>query len=433
MTTENALAGQGGKIARLQTPPPAEMLRSLFEATATATGDDFFRALVRRLAEALQVRQAIVSEFIDGTERARTLAVYFDGRFVDNVEFVVTTTPCERVYRGEVHVVQSGLQSLYPNEGFAGMVAESYLGVPLVSRSGEILGHVVALDDKPLSEEPHDFAGLRTFAARATAELERRRAEHELAAVQVRLAAAERMAVVGRLAAGIAHEINTPLGVVVSNADIAVRSLEHFTRQLETAGLNNPVLDHGFRETVQTVMRCAAVSQSASRKIGEVVSSLKRFTGLDDAEFIDYDVRRGLETALALIGPCLKSGVSIVRDFAEVPKILARPAAINQVFLVLLENAIEAIDSEGCITVSTGIRDGSVCVAVADTGRGIPSEQLATLFDIGFSVKRSRVGMRLGLANALDIVRSHGGDIRVKSQVNKGTEFSVLFTRRVVN
>jgi len=398
-----------------------------------ATGDDFFRALARHLAEALQVRQAFVSEFINGTKRARTLAVYFDSGFVDNVEFLVTDTPCERVFGGQVHVIKSGLQDLYPSEGFAGMLAESYMGVPLVGRSGEILGHVVALDDKSLSDEPHDFSGLRTFAARATAELERRRAEKELAAVQTRLAAAERMAVVGRLAAGIAHEINTPLGVVVSNTDLAVRSLEHFTRLLEASGLDNRALDDRFKETVRIVKHCAAVSQGAGRKIGDVVSSLQRFTGLDDAAFIDYDVREGLEAALALIGPSLKSGVSVVRDFGRIPRILARPAALNQVFLVLLENAIESIDSEGSITVSTALRDESVCVTVADTGRGIPSEQLATLFNIGFSVKRSRVGMRLGLASALDIVRSHGGDIRVKSHVNKGTEFSILFPSRIVH
>ncbi len=426
MTTQNALAAKGEQVARPQTLPPAEMLRTLFEATAMATGDDFFRALVRQLAEALQVRQAFVSEFVEGTKRARMLAACFDGRFVDNKEFLVTGTPCERVYRGHVHVIPSGLQKLYPNESFAGMAVESYLGVPLVSRSGEILGHVVALDDKPLSDEPHDFSGLRTFAARATAELERRRAEKELAAVQMRLAAAERMAVVGRLAAGIAHEINTPLGVVASNADIAVRSLEHFARLLAASGLDNPVLDRHFQETVQTVARCAAVSQSASHKIGQVVSSLKRFTGLDDAAFVDYDLRDGLETALLLIAPYLKEGVSVVRDFRDVPRIPARPAALNQVFLILLENAIEAIDGEGSITVSAAVRDASVCVTVTDTGRGISIEQLGTLFDIGFSVKRSRVGMRLGLANAMDIVRSHGGDITVKSQLGKGTEFSVL-------
>lgn len=391
-----------------------------------ATGEDFFRALVGRLAEALHVRQAFASEFIDGTQRARTLAVYFDGRFVDNVEFPVPNTPCERVFRGEIQVIKAGLQDLYPSEGFAGMLAESYLGVPLVGRSGEVLGHVVAMDDKPLSDERHNFSGLRTFAARATAELERRRAEKELDGVRMRLAAAERMAVLGRLAAGIAHEINTPLGVVASNADVTVRSLQHFARLLNEANVADPTLGHRFSETLQTVTHCSLASQHAVRKIGDVVSSLKRFTGLDEATVVEYDVHEGLEAALALLRPYVKTGVSIVRSYGDIPRILARPAAINQVFLALLENAIESIDTQGSITVSTTVREQNICVTVTDSGRGIADEQLATLFDIGFGVKRSRVGMRVGLANALDIVRSHGGDIRVKSEVNKGTEFLVL-------
>ena len=241
----------------------------------------------------------------------------------------------------------------------------------------------------------------------------------------MRLAAAERLAVLGRLAAGITHEINTPVGVVASSADVTIRSLQHFERLAGEAIRGETARDLRFKETIHTVRNCAVLSQNASRRIADVVSSLKRLATLDEDSFVEYDLREGLETALTLVKPYLKTGVSIVRELAEVPRILARPAALNQVFVTLLKNAIESIEAQGSITVSTIARDQEVCVTVTDDGRGIPSEQLSTLFDIGFGVKKSRVGMRFGLANALDIVRSHGGDIKVRSGQTQGTEFRV--------
>ena len=105
---QNSFVTQGGSTTAPQALRTAELLRTLFEATAMETGEDFFRALVRELADALQVRQTFVSEFIDGKERARTLAVCFDGQFMDNVQFSVRNTPCERVFQGQIHVIREG-------------------------------------------------------------------------------------------------------------------------------------------------------------------------------------------------------------------------------------------------------------------------------------------------------------------------------------
>jgi signal transduction histidine kinase len=117
--------------------------------------------------------------------------------------------------------------------------------------------------------------------------------------------------------------------------------------------------------------------------------------------------------------------VKVVKRFDEVPRIRAYPLELSQVFVTLLTNAAEAIDETGTITLST-VADGSdVFVTVADSGRGIPSEELETLFDIGFVKKGPRVRMRLGLANAYNIIKKHGGELDVLSAVGRGTEFTL--------
>lgn len=154
-----------------------EALRSITEGTASVTGGDFFRSLVRYLAAAFDVRIAFIAECTDATlTRVRTLTFLQDGAFVENVEYDVAGTPCEKVVGGEICYYPSNLADFYPED--AGL--ESYLGLPLHDSSGTILGHLAVVDDKPMQRAPYDLDILRIFAARAGAELERQRAEMAL-------------------------------------------------------------------------------------------------------------------------------------------------------------------------------------------------------------------------------------------------------------
>lgn len=158
-----------------------ELIRTLFEATAHATGDEFFRVLVSQLATALEARFAFVAELLDGGKNARTLAFWADGQFVDNMHYAVAGTVCETVIEGEIVQINENLHTLYPaDEELLGVRLESYLGIPLKGRSGEILGHVVAMDSNPMIEKTRDYSKLEIFAARATAEMERRISEQAL-------------------------------------------------------------------------------------------------------------------------------------------------------------------------------------------------------------------------------------------------------------
>ena len=161
----------------------AEILRSVAEGTASVTGTDFFRSLVRNLASALQVRYAFVAECTDDRKtRVRTLQFWSGEHFGDDFEYDVHGTPCEKVLDGTVCYHSRNVQALFPKDrDLVELKAESYLGIPLMGSSDQVIGHLVVLDDKPMAEELGERAMLlKIFAARAAAELERKRAEERL-------------------------------------------------------------------------------------------------------------------------------------------------------------------------------------------------------------------------------------------------------------
>ncbi|MDS4042504.1 MAG: sigma 54-interacting transcriptional regulator, partial [Candidatus Competibacter sp.] len=160
------------------------------EGTATATGTEFFHALVRELALALNVRHAFVSELLESGIRVRTLAFWFDGKPIDNIEFDLDGTPCEVVIRGETVYYTGKVYEMFPRHPeLKEMGIESYFGVPLISESGDtMMGHLAVMHDQPMFKEFRGMALLRIFAARARAELERKRAEQALRKSEERLA-----------------------------------------------------------------------------------------------------------------------------------------------------------------------------------------------------------------------------------------------------
>ena len=159
-----------------------QTLRAVVEGTAAMTGSDFFYSLVKHLASALRVRYAFVSECVDGAEaRVRTRAIWNGGSFGENFEYDVTGTPCLRVLEGDVAHYGRDVQRLFPaDKDLVELGAESYLGVPVLDPSGPLVGHLVILDDKPMPDTSRALPILRTFAARAGAELARLRADERL-------------------------------------------------------------------------------------------------------------------------------------------------------------------------------------------------------------------------------------------------------------
>jgi formate hydrogenlyase transcriptional activator len=172
-------------------PPPAtdDILQLIYQGTATATGEDFFRALVRATATAMQVQFCFVAEFAGSRERVRTLAYWKGEELEDNIEFDLDGTPCEDVLKGQVRYYPEGVQELFPRDlGLIELGIVSYLATPMTDRRGEVLGHLAIFDINPMQFRESELAVFKIFGARAAAELERMNATESLRHSEERLA-----------------------------------------------------------------------------------------------------------------------------------------------------------------------------------------------------------------------------------------------------
>ena len=234
---------------------------------------------------------------------------------------------------------------------------------------------------------------------------------------QARLIQSEKMASLGKLVAGLAHEINTPIGVMNSTNDMVERVLARLAAERKD--------DPAFVASLDTLREMRAHADEASRRLGTIVARLKSFTGLDEADFRRADVRDGIEATLALLTPQWGDRISVIKELDDVPAIDSYPTELNQALMTLLLNAGESIDDEGTITVRTSHDNGHVRMVISDTGRGIPRDRLDTLFDVGLTQKGSRMRLQVGLANVRATVDKHHGEIHVESEPGKGTTFEI--------
>lgn len=243
----------------------------------------------------------------------------------------------------------------------------------------------------------------------------------ELHAMQAKLVQAERMAVLGRLAAGTAHEINTPLGVLRSHSALVATAIERLLCLLpDGATSTTERLTTAFEESQRA-------NDAAIARIAAIADSFKRFSQLDQADLRMYDVNEGLDSALALLAPTVPSRIEIERVLRPVPPIRAWPRAINHAFMTTLENAIQAIDENGTVTAETSATRAHVVIRIRDTGRGMSAEQVANLFDVTLSSEGPRTAMRFGLSAAYATVRDHGGTLTVDSSLGAGTTLTFQF------
>ncbi len=236
----------------------------------------------------------------------------------------------------------------------------------------------------------------------------------ELKSTQTKLVQTEKMAVLGKLTAGITHEINNPVGALKSTMDVLTRCVT----KIRDAGEPEP-------KVLDLLEKNSQVAVSASDRISQIVESLKNFARLDEAEYQKVDIHTGIESTLSLVQHLIKEDIKVVKEYGNVPHIYCYPGELNQVVMTILTNTIQALETQGTIFIKTSSDDQAVYIKISDTGKGIPPDKLKSLFDISFVTKKSRVGMDMELSNAYHIIQKHNGEIQVESEIGKGTIFTI--------
>jgi two-component system, NtrC family, sensor kinase len=233
------------------------------------------------------------------------------------------------------------------------------------------------------------------------------------------------MASIGRLLAGIVHEINTPLGSIFSNNEVLARSLERLGPLIADGSPEDLAKARGFVDSMQQLV---AIDQIACERIRSIIRGLKTIARVDSAEPRCIDLNRHLRDTLKLAQAEFGKRIAVETDFAELPEVECFPQMLGQVFLNLLVNAAQAIDGPGNIAVRTSLEnDGQIAhISIADSGRGMTPEQQAKAFEAGFTTKAVGEGTGLGLSIAKEIVEEkHGGTIGFESTPGVGTVFHV--------
>ena len=237
----------------------------------------------------------------------------------------------------------------------------------------------------------------------------------ELKETQLQLINSEKMASLGHLIAGVAHEINTPIGSINANNTIIKKLIEKFTSQIKPP----------HKKYLDMLVDINKIDAEAINRISKMVTSLKKFVRLDEADLQEADINNELDLTLNLIHHEIKNKVEIIKEYSKLPPIKCYPNMLNQVFMNILVNACQSIDKKGKIFIKTAFENNELVVSIRDTGCGMSEEVKKNIFTPGFTTKGVGVGTGIGLAITYKIVEKHKGKITVNSKENEGSEFII--------
>jgi two-component system, NtrC family, sensor kinase len=283
---------------------------------------------------------------------------------------------------------------------------------------------------------------LTLTARRYRADLERQNVElaaskAELQRLQAQIVHSEKMASLGKLAAGIAHELNNPAGFIYGNMDLLTEYSGRIERLL--AAYDNATLPSdeaaeiavlkkqiGYDILLSELRSMMADCREGAERIRDVVLNLRLFSRLDEAEFKRIDLHESIDSTIRLLSRYYGSGgIRLLRKYGELPLVNCYAGQLNQVWANLLVNAAQAIKGEGEVRITTQFLGENVAVEISDTGCGIPADQLPKIFDPFFTTKPVGEGTGLGLSIIYGIIEKHGGVITVESNVDVGTKFTI--------
>ncbi|MBC8412255.1 MAG: response regulator [Nitrospira sp.] len=252
---------------------------------------------------------------------------------------------------------------------------------------------------------------------------------------QSRIIHQEKMASVGQLAAGVAHEINNPVGYITSNLGTLREYGESLTEYITFLSDKFPVesaseiiekytkLD--IKYILEDMGQLISESLNGAERVKKIVQNLKTFSRVDESDCQLSDINECIESTLDIIWNELKYKVDLKKEYGEIPRTMCYPQQLNQVFMNLLINAVQSIDNKGEIGIKTWSENNSINISITDTGSGIPPDKLQKVFEPFFTTKEPGKGTGLGLSICYEIIKKHKGEMTVQSEIGKGTVFTV--------
>ena len=324
------------------------------------------------------------------------------------------------------------------------------IGVPLYDTAGKFIGILESFRDitekieaemamEKAIEDAHRFA---EELAASNDQLLRQQQELALAhdtlkQSQAQILQQEKMASVGQLAAGVAHEINNPMGFIASNLSSLAKYLERLTEFIQALAAKLPQappdeelaalrkklkIDYIMEDALHLVEE----SLDGAERVKKIVQGLKNFSRIDQAERLAADINECLDTTLNIVWNELKYKCEVKKEYGELPPTVCNPQQLNQMFMNLLVNAAQAIETKGEIRIKTWADEDFIYTRISDTGSGIAQDKIKRIFEPFYTSKEVGKGTGLGLSIVYDIVvKNHHGDIQVESEVDKGTTFTV--------
>jgi PAS domain S-box-containing protein len=413
-----------------------EAVLNIAKGVSATYGDKFYNSISEHLAKTLEADCAYVAEIINKDPiSARTLSLYVDGKIIDNIEVDLAGTPCETV-REKTCSYSSGIQKLFPHaDMMAKMNVEGYVGTPLFDSSLKWLGIMSVMYRKPIENVSTVESMLQIFAARAAAELERRKYDKklkeakeeieewnkeleirvrektkELLKSEAQLIQAEKLSSIGQLAAGVAHELNSPLTGLIS-----------MTRNYR---------DKAEKDSEE--YRHFSLMYKACEYMANIVNDVNSFSSKSKGDHMECNLTEIIESSLSLVTNELKlKNIQLNKEYAdEIPAVKGDKTELQQVVLNITTNSIDAMTDNGRLVIKTGIsrHKNGVIMEFIDNGCGIGKKDINRVFEPFFTTKPHGKGTGLGLSVSYAIINNHGGKITVDSKLRKGTKFTIYLS-----
>jgi PAS domain S-box-containing protein len=399
-----------------------DALRAAATGVSEGIGQGFFQTLVQHLALALRVKYVFVGAIRQGSkDRVKTLAVCAEGTLQPNFEYELGGTPCENVFEHQLCYYSSAVTKQFPEDVLLQeMGVDAYMGVPLFASTGESLGLMVALHDRPFQHSGLAASILQIYSTRAATELERLRTEESLRISEQKLYQAQKMQALGNLAGGIAHDFNNVLTVIKGCSILA---------------LDNIAADSPTYEDIQEV-------QKAADRAAALTGHLLAFSRQQTISPRLIDINSAIFETTRMLGRILGEDVKIVLHLSpEAGCINADPGQFDQVVMNLAVNARDAMSQGGLLEFTTrkiaageprepSVALGSgeyILLQISDTGIGMDEATIRRIFEPFYTTKPLGKGTGLGLATVYGIMERIGGHIGVSSKPGQGTAFNLYF------